>query len=74
MADDAVRFVLVGEVQSWDPIARVLYIGHTGLEVAPAVAVEALVPQQSVTVSGHRPKHDVGSWVVPEIKANRPWF
>jgi hypothetical protein len=74
MADDSILFVLVGEVESWDPIARVLYVGRTRLDVAPGVAVDALIPKQPVTVTGHRGKHDVGSWVVTQIKAYRPGF
>jgi hypothetical protein len=74
MADEPVPFVLVGEVKSWDSIARVLYVGDTRVEIAPGVAVEALVPQQAVTVSGHRPKHEVGSWMVTEIRAYRIGF
>jgi hypothetical protein len=44
------------------------------VEIAPGVAVEALVPHQAVTVSGHRLKHEVGSWMVTEIRAYRIGF
>jgi hypothetical protein len=74
MTDDPIPFVLAGEVQSWDPITRVLYVGQTRLDVAPDVAVEALVPKQSVTVTCYRSKHGAGSWVVLEIKAYRLGF
>jgi hypothetical protein len=74
MADDPTPFVLAGTVVSWDPAARVVYVGSARLEVAPGVAVEVLVPKQRVTVSGHRPKHDGGPWVVTKIEAHRPGF
>jgi hypothetical protein len=74
MADDPFPFVFAGTVVSWDSAARVLYVGSTRLEVASGVAVKALVPQHSVTVSGHRVKDEVGSWVVTEIRANRREF
>ena len=63
MADDAFPFVLAGTAESWDPAVRVLYVGSTRLEVAPGMAVEALVP-----------KHDGGRWVVTKIEARRPGF
>jgi hypothetical protein len=44
MADERILFALAGEVHSWDPITRVLHMGNTRLEIAPGVAVEALVP------------------------------
>jgi hypothetical protein len=53
---------------------RVLYVGSTRLEVAPGVAVEALIPKQRVAVTGHRQKHDEGPWVVTKIEAHRPGF
>jgi hypothetical protein len=46
MANDPLPFALAGAVVSWDPAARVLYIGSARLEVAAGVAVEALVPKQ----------------------------
>jgi hypothetical protein len=64
-------FVLAGEVTSWDPDTRVLYIGDTRLEVTPGVAAETLVPKQSVTVSGYRSKDTAGPWVVTEIRVHR---
>ena len=74
MADDPIPFVLAGIVVSWDPVPRVLYVGSARLEVAPGVGVEILVPRQRVTVTGHRPKHDGGPWVVTKIEAHRPGF
>jgi hypothetical protein len=74
MADTTVPFVLAGAVKSWDPTNSVLCIGHIRLEVTPGVAVEALIPNQSVTVSGYRSKHEFGVWVVTEITAHRLAF
>jgi hypothetical protein len=74
MADDPIPFVLAGTVESWNPIARVLYIGGTCLDVAPGVAVESLVPEQRVTVTGYQSKHTTGPWVVTKIQARRPGF
>lgn len=74
MADDPIPFVLAGTVVSWDPAHRVLYVGSARLDVAPGVGVEALVPSQRVTVTGHRPKQDGGRWVVTKIEAHRPGF
>jgi hypothetical protein len=74
MANDPIPFVLAGAVVSWDPAARVLYIGSARLEVASDVAVQALVPKQRVAVTGHRPKHDGGPWVVTKIEVHRPGF
>ena len=58
-------------MSSWDPETRVSYIGGAGLEISPGVALEAL-PNQSVTVSGYRSKHDSGPWLVTEIRSIRP--
>ena len=44
------------------------------MDIAPGVAVELLVPQQAVTVSGFRTKRDHGPWVVTEIRTSRPGF
>jgi hypothetical protein len=74
MADDSIPFALAGKVVTWDPTNRVLYVGSTRLEVAPGVGVEILVPTQRVTVTGHRPKHDGGPWVVTKIEEHRPGF
>ena len=74
MADDPIPFVLAGSVVSWDPVPRVLYVGSARLQLAPGLAVEALVPTQRVAVTGHRPRHDVGPWVVTKIEAHRLGF
>ena len=74
MADDQIPFVLAGTVVSWDPVPRVLYVGSARLEVTAGLSVEALVPKQRVTVTGHRPKHDGGPWVVTKIETHRPGF
>ena len=75
MADDPVPFVLAGTVVSWDPVPRILYVGSARLKVAPGLSVEALVPRQRVTVTGHRPKQDSsGPWVVTKIEPHRPGF
>jgi hypothetical protein len=74
VADDPIAFVLAGTVVSWDPVPRILYVGSARLDVAPGVGVEALVPSQRVTVTGHRPKQDGGRWVVTKIEAHRPGF
>jgi hypothetical protein len=71
---DAIPFVMAGVVVSWDPVPRILYVGSARLDVAPGVGVEALVPSQRVTVTGHRPKQDGGRWVVTKIEAHRPGF
>ncbi len=74
MADDLIPFVLAGQVQLWNPDTRVLYVGRTRLEVSPDVAVEMLVPNQSVTVSGYRSRHTNGPWVVTGLQIHRPGF
>jgi len=73
MADDSIPFVLAGQVEAWDPLARVLYVGDTRLEVAPGVPVNVVV-QDRVAVTGHRSKHPAGPWVVTSIRAHRPGF
>jgi hypothetical protein len=72
--DDPIPFVLTGKVEFWDPTTRVLYVGRTRLEVAPGVAVETLVSEQFVSVSGHRSKHNNGPWVVTGLRMQRPGF
>ena len=57
-----IPFVLAGVVVSWDPVPRILYVGSARLVVAPGVGVEALVPSQRVTVTGHKSKQDGGPW------------
>ena len=74
MADDQIPFALAGIVVTWDSVRRILYVGSTRLEVALGVGDEVLVPRQRVTVTGHRPKHDGGPWVVTKIEAHRPGF
>lgn len=70
MSDETIPFGMTGSVALWDPVTRVLLLGHACLEVAPGVAVEALVPRQSVTVSGTRAQYTAGPWVVTEIQVH----
>ena len=75
MADDgSIPFVFAGKVVTWDPATRVLYIGSTPLTVAPDVDTTLLTPSQPVTVSGYRPAHPDGPWVVTKIQAYQPGF
>ena len=49
-------------------LRALLTIGGVRLEVAPDVAVEALVPKQPVTVTGYRSKQEARTSVVTEIR------
>jgi hypothetical protein len=72
--DDSIPFAIAGKVVTWDPANRVLYVGSARLTVAPGVDTALLTPSQPVTVTGYRPPHPDGSWVVTKIQVYQPGF
>jgi hypothetical protein len=70
MSDAAIPFVLAGTVESWNPDTRVLHVAGARLDIPPGVRVDALVPGNSVTVSGHEARDGRGPWIVTKVQLN----